>query len=68
MILLKQGPGILECDATEKGLLPRVVEEIFECTKFADETSKYTIKLSMVLVSRHYAIMLTPIIPYIADN
>ncbi|XP_023521492.1 kinesin-like protein KIN-1 [Cucurbita pepo subsp. pepo] len=43
-----EGPGILECDATEKGLLPRVVEEIFECTKFADETSKYTIKLSMV--------------------
>ncbi|XP_022968709.1 kinesin-like protein KIN-1 isoform X1 [Cucurbita maxima] len=43
-----EGPGILECHAVEKGLLPRVVEEIFECTKFADETSKYTIKLSMV--------------------
>ncbi|XP_022961552.1 kinesin-like protein KIN-1 isoform X2 [Cucurbita moschata] len=43
-----EGPGILECDAVEKGLLPRVVEEIFECTKFSDETSKYTIKLSMV--------------------
>nr|QWB49532.1 ClKIN1A [Citrullus lanatus] len=43
-----EGPGILECDAAEKGLLPRVVEGIFECTKLADETSKYSIKLSMV--------------------
>ncbi|XP_038879903.1 kinesin-like protein KIN-1 isoform X7 [Benincasa hispida] len=43
-----EGPGILECDAAKKGLLPRVVEGIFECTKLADETSKYSIKLSMV--------------------
>ncbi|XP_022156790.1 kinesin-like protein KIN-1 isoform X2 [Momordica charantia] len=43
-----EGPGILECDVAEKGLLPRVVEGIFECTKCSDEMSKYSIKLSMV--------------------
>ncbi|XP_050937488.1 kinesin-like protein KIN-1 isoform X2 [Cucumis melo] len=43
-----EGPGVLECDAVKKGLLSRVVEGIFECTKSSDETSKYSIKLSMV--------------------
>uniref|UniRef100_A0A0A0LY07 Kinesin motor domain-containing protein n=1 Tax=Cucumis sativus TaxID=3659 RepID=A0A0A0LY07_CUCSA len=43
-----EGPGVLECDAVKKGLLSRVVEGIFECTKSSDDTSKYSIKLSMV--------------------
>lgn len=67
-ILFKQGPGILECDAAEKGLLPRVVEGIFECTKLADETSKYSIKLSMVLIRQPYVIMRASFISYLAVN
>ncbi|KAM7273761.1 hypothetical protein ACFE04_028425 [Oxalis oulophora] len=43
-----EGPDILECDEQKKGLLPRVVDGLFECIKFSDESTKYTIKLSMV--------------------
>ncbi|KAL9393203.1 hypothetical protein Peur_012488 [Populus x canadensis] len=43
-----EGPSILECDVQKKGLLPRVVDGLFECIKSADESTKYTIKLSMV--------------------
>ncbi|XP_059652523.1 kinesin-like protein KIN-1 [Cornus florida] len=43
-----EGPGILCCDEQKKGLLPRVVDGLFEATKVSEETSKYVIKLSMV--------------------
>ena len=56
VILFNQGPGVLECDAVKKGLLSRVVEGIFECTKSSDDTSKYSIKLSMVLFTQPYVI------------
>lgn len=46
---LKQGPGILECDEQKKGLLPRVVEGIFESFNPSDEDMTYSFKLSMVL-------------------
>ncbi|CAK7340783.1 unnamed protein product [Dovyalis caffra] len=45
-----EGPCILECDEQKKGLLPRVVDGLFECISYADESTKYTIKLSMVEV------------------
>lgn len=40
-----QGPGIADCDEQKKGLVPRVVDGLFETTKVSDGT----IKLSMVL-------------------
>ncbi|GMN48317.1 hypothetical protein TIFTF001_017493 [Ficus carica] len=43
-----EGPGILECDELKKGLLPRVVDGIFECIKSSEEATKYSVKLSMV--------------------
>ncbi|KAJ6737536.1 KINESIN-LIKE PROTEIN, partial [Salix viminalis] len=43
-----EGTSILECDEQKKGLLPRVVDGLFECIKSADELTKYTVKLSMV--------------------
>ncbi|KAJ4822927.1 serine/threonine-protein kinase KIN2, partial [Turnera subulata] len=43
-----EGPGILECDEAKKGLLPRLVDGLFECIRSADEAIKYTVKLSMV--------------------
>ncbi|KAL5566143.1 hypothetical protein UlMin_029307 [Ulmus minor] len=43
-----EGPGILECDEQKKGLLPRVVDGIFEGVKSSEATIKYSIKLSMV--------------------
>jgi len=43
-----QGPGILECGEQKKGILPRVVDGIFEHIK-PDKMAKYLIKLSMVL-------------------
>ncbi|KAM3752768.1 hypothetical protein ACB098_03G044000 [Castanea mollissima] len=42
-----EGPGILECDEQKKGILPRVVDGIFEHIK-PDKMAKYSIKLSMV--------------------
>ncbi|KAI3853918.1 hypothetical protein MKW92_009794 [Papaver armeniacum] len=43
-----EGNGIMECHGEETGLLPRVVDGLFECLKSLDEMTKYTVKLSMV--------------------
>ncbi|KAL7259461.1 hypothetical protein ACSBR1_005372 [Camellia fascicularis] len=43
-----EGPSILDCDEQRKGLLPRVVGELFNAIKISEDASKYTIKLSMV--------------------
>ncbi|GAV63199.1 Kinesin domain-containing protein, partial [Cephalotus follicularis] len=43
-----EGPSILECDEQKKGLLPRVVDGLFEHIKSSDESNVYTIKLAMV--------------------
>ncbi|XP_021898959.1 kinesin-like protein KIN-1 [Carica papaya] len=43
-----EGSGILEQDEKKKGLLPRVVDGLFECIKSSSETTKYTMKFSMV--------------------
>lgn len=44
-----QGPSIVESDEQKKGLIQRVVDGLFECSKSSEETTKCTIKLSMVL-------------------
>lgn len=46
---LVQGPSILVCDEQKRGLLPRVVEGLFDCIKSSGGTMKHSIKLSMVL-------------------
>ncbi|KAJ9564807.1 hypothetical protein OSB04_000773 [Centaurea solstitialis] len=46
--ILVQGVNILETDDCKKGLLPRVVDELFEAIKLSGEATAYTIKLSMV--------------------
>ncbi|XP_020540272.1 kinesin-like protein KIN-1 isoform X2 [Jatropha curcas] len=43
-----EGPNILERDELTKGLLPRVVDGLFQCTKSVDGSDKHSIKLSMV--------------------
>ncbi|XP_014622866.1 kinesin-like protein KIN-1 isoform X2 [Glycine soja] len=43
-----EGPGILECEEQNKGLLPRVVEGLFDSINSLDEEKTYSIKLSMV--------------------
>ncbi|KAJ3696073.1 hypothetical protein LUZ60_001450 [Juncus effusus] len=43
-----EGPSILECDENKKGLLQRVVEDIFQFLKSPENRSKYTVNLSMV--------------------
>ncbi|KAE8010155.1 hypothetical protein FH972_006545 [Carpinus fangiana] len=43
-----EGPGVLECDEKKKGILPRVVDGIFEHIKSFDKIANYSIKLSMV--------------------
>ncbi|KAL3622609.1 serine/threonine-protein kinase KIN2 [Castilleja foliolosa] len=43
-----EGPGITECDEKRKGLLPRVVDGLFDSIKQSNDMNKYTIKLSMV--------------------
>ncbi|KAJ0636243.1 putative minus-end-directed kinesin ATPase [Helianthus annuus] len=43
-----EGAGILETDNHKKGLLPRVVDELFEAINLCGETAAYKIKLSMV--------------------
>ena len=43
-----QGPGIVNCDEQNKGLVPRVIEELFETTRASDGAFNYTITLSMV--------------------
>lgn len=47
---LQQGPSILEPDEQKKGLLPRVLDALFECMKkySSVETTKHSVKLSMV--------------------
>ncbi|KAG4947578.1 hypothetical protein JHK87_043585 [Glycine soja] len=43
-----EGSGILECEEQNKGLLPRVVEGLFNSINSLDEEKTYSIKLSMV--------------------
>ncbi|KAK3031599.1 hypothetical protein RJ639_035605, partial [Escallonia herrerae] len=43
-----EGPSIVERDEQKKGLLPRVVDGLFDAIKLFDEANNYTIKLSMV--------------------
>ncbi|GKC43876.1 kinesin-like protein KIN-1 [Tanacetum coccineum] len=43
-----EGGNILETDDRKKGLLPRVVDELFEAINLCDDTTTYKIKLSMV--------------------
>ncbi|XAR49088.1 Plus-end-directed kinesin ATPase [Bertholletia excelsa] len=43
-----EGPNISDCDEKKKGLLLRVVDELFKGIKISEDTSRYTIKLSMV--------------------
>ncbi|KAL7003036.1 hypothetical protein U1Q18_004194 [Sarracenia purpurea var. burkii] len=48
IITYGQGPSILGCDEQKKGLLPRVVDELFKSITSSADTSKFMIKLSMV--------------------
>ncbi|KAE8660231.1 Kinesin-1-like protein PSS1 [Hibiscus syriacus] len=43
-----EGSNILESDEKKKGILPRVVDGLFTCIKTSADSTKYTIKLSMV--------------------
>ncbi|CAI0551097.1 unnamed protein product [Linum tenue] len=43
-----EGPNVLESDDMKKGLLPRVVDGLFEHIASAGDSIKYKIKLSMV--------------------
>ncbi|RXH82323.1 hypothetical protein DVH24_036664 [Malus domestica] len=43
-----EGPSILVRDEQKRGLLPRVVEGLFDCIKSSGRTMKHSIKLSMV--------------------
>ncbi|CAH1413941.1 unnamed protein product [Lactuca virosa] len=43
-----EGANILEADNLKKGLLPRVVDELFDAIIFCGEATAYKIKLSMV--------------------
>ncbi|PIA61126.1 hypothetical protein AQUCO_00300563v1 [Aquilegia coerulea] len=43
-----EGTSILDCHEQNKGLLPRVVDGLFHCLESADNTTKYTVNLSMV--------------------
>ncbi|XWS57579.1 hypothetical protein CRYUN_Cryun09bG0186000 [Craigia yunnanensis] len=43
-----EGPNILESDEQKKGILPRVVDGLFACIRSSNDSTKYTIKLSMV--------------------
>ncbi|KAK9057614.1 hypothetical protein SSX86_022450 [Deinandra increscens subsp. villosa] len=44
----RNGGNILETDSYKKGLLPRVVDELFEAINLCGESTAYKIKLSMV--------------------
>ncbi|GAB4855512.1 serine/threonine-protein kinase KIN2 [Ancistrocladus abbreviatus] len=46
--ILDQGPSVIDCDEQKKGLLPRVVEGIFEIIKSSHEATTYLVKFSMV--------------------
>ncbi|KAL2942192.1 Kinesin-like protein KIN-1 [Bienertia sinuspersici] len=43
-----EGPGIIKCDDEGKGLIPRVVEGLFEMISSSHVTTTYSVKLSMV--------------------
>ncbi|CAH1427913.1 unnamed protein product [Lactuca virosa] len=43
-----QGSNILEADNLKNGLLPRVVDELFDSINFCGEETAYKIKLSMI--------------------
>uniref|UniRef100_A0A803KPB1 Kinesin-like protein n=1 Tax=Chenopodium quinoa TaxID=63459 RepID=A0A803KPB1_CHEQI len=43
-----QGPGIIKCDAERKGLIPRVIEGLFEMINSSEGATAYSVKLSMV--------------------
>ncbi|KAJ4956807.1 hypothetical protein NE237_013590 [Protea cynaroides] len=43
-----EGANIFGCDGNTKGLVPRVVDGIFECLTQANVMTVYTVKLSMV--------------------
>lgn len=43
-----QGPSIIESDEKQKGLLPRVVDGIYNAVRPSDGITKCAIKLSMV--------------------
>ncbi|EYU38269.1 hypothetical protein MIMGU_mgv1a025171mg [Erythranthe guttata] len=43
-----EGPGITNCDDKQKGILPRVVDGLFNAIKLSDDRIKYKVKLSMV--------------------
>ncbi|KAK6911511.1 Kinesin motor domain [Dillenia turbinata] len=48
IIIYGQGPSILDYDKQKKGLLPRVVDGLFEHICSLGESTKYLVKLSMV--------------------
>jgi ABC-type branched-subunit amino acid transport system ATPase component len=50
LAFLLQGPSILVRDEQKRGLVPRVVDGLFDCIKSSEGTMKYSIKLSMVLI------------------
>lgn len=43
-----EGPGIIKCDNQKKGLIPRVIEGLFEAINSSHEATAYSVKLSMV--------------------
>ncbi|KMZ76271.1 Kinesin-1-like protein PSS1 [Zostera marina] len=43
-----EGPDISNCEESNKGLIPRVIEELFRSIECSNERNLYTIKLSMV--------------------
>ncbi|ESQ43722.1 hypothetical protein EUTSA_v10005951mg [Eutrema salsugineum] len=43
-----EGPGIQDSDEHKKGLLPRVVDGMFEQIRSSKDMARYTVKLSMV--------------------
>ncbi|KNA04479.1 hypothetical protein SOVF_199320 [Spinacia oleracea] len=43
-----EGPGIIKCDAERKGLIPRVIEGLFEMINASQGEAVYSVKLAMV--------------------
>ncbi|XP_021742449.1 kinesin-like protein KIN-1 [Chenopodium quinoa] len=43
-----EGPGIIKCDAERKGLIPRVIEGLFEMIHSSQGATAHSVKLSMV--------------------
>ncbi|KAG6515169.1 hypothetical protein ZIOFF_025554 [Zingiber officinale] len=48
ILIYGQGPSVLDEDQKKKGLLPRVVDGLFEGMKSFGEMTKWTVKLTMV--------------------